>query len=575
MVRYSGRRFAFLASVALAALPVVYPAQVQALDADRGVTQQMNTIKDQIKSLQDQLRAMQRTLSARDSQVRAAQRDAARAREEAERIQPAPVAIPSQPPPAPGLPGLLGQPNNPALPYAQPQNAGAQNAAAVQGPTQKGTFQVGGVTITLGGFIEAASIFRSRNEVADITSNLGTGVPLRNQQTYHEAEFRESARQSRLAMLIQGNVDPHQTLAAYFETDFISAGTTSNSNESNSYTLRLRHAFATYDNTNWGFHFLGGQSWSLLTMDKVGIIPRQEAIPYTIEAQYVSGFEWARQAQLRFVKDFGKKVWLGVSFESPQSIYYTSPNALPTSIGTVNTTNAGGSGLNSTNQYSDDIAPDTIVKLALDPGWGHYEVYGLLKWIHDRVSVVGDGRNNTVAAGGGGVGMRLPLLPNDRLYFRASALAGYGIGRYGSSQLPDAVLRPDGRPQPLPEVEALFGLESTILHKSVDLYAYVGTEQLGREAYVAGGKAYGYGNRLYVNSGCGVELSPSTCTGNTSGVWDGTLGFWWRPLVGPFGTAQVGAEYEYLRRNIFSGVGGSKGGDDNIVLLSFRYLPFQ
>ena len=39
-------------------------------------------------------------------------------------------------------------------------------------------------------------------------------------------------------------------------------------------------------------------------MYRLGIVPRQENVPLTIDAQYVVGFNWERQAQLRVVKDF-------------------------------------------------------------------------------------------------------------------------------------------------------------------------------------------------------------------------------------------------------------------------------
>ena len=72
---------------------------------------------------------------------------------------------------------------------------------------KQGKFEVGGVRVTLGGFIEAASIFRTRNEVADITSNFNTGIPLPNSPLYHENEFRFSGRQSRFSIMAQGNPD--------------------------------------------------------------------------------------------------------------------------------------------------------------------------------------------------------------------------------------------------------------------------------------------------------------------------------------------------------------------------------
>ena len=579
MGRGKGHRLALLTSVVLASAWIAGGAQAQ--DAGDGTSGRMNSIEGQIRTLQNELRAMRREQAGRDSQLKAAQAEAARAREDAQRATAAAQAV-TVPPQAqsgvaPGGLGTVGLGYGPgAVPgyrnYAN-ENAGQQNAAVIQGPG-KGSFQVGGVTVTLGGFIEAAGFYRSRNEVADIYSSFN-GIPFPQSPLAHEGEWRQSSRQSRIAMLVQGDIDPDQHLAGYFETDFLGAAPTANSLESNSYNLRLRQAYATYDNTRWGFHALGGQSWSLITLNKAGITPRGEAVPYTIDAQYVVGFDWARQEQFRVDQSlFNKKLWLGLSLESPQTNYYTGPNGLGAQTGTPNILNPGGAGFFSGTNYSDEIAPDVIAKVAADPGFGHYEVYGLARFMHDRVSVLGGGRNNTTLAGGGGAAMYLPITSSKKLFFRASALAGYGLGRYGSGQLPDAVVRPDGSPQPLPEVMALVGIEGSPI-PPVDVYAYVGTEQLGRNDFTVKGKGYGYGNPLYVNTGCYQELSTLACTANTSGLVDGTLGAWWRFLSGAYGTAEVGAEYEYIRRSIFSGVGGSRGTDENIALVSFRYLPFQ
>ena len=137
-------------------------------------------------------------------------------------------------------------------------------------------------------YIEAASIFRTRNETADISSSFNTGIPMPNNPNYHLSEFRESAHQSRLALLAQGSVNEDTKLAGYFESDFQSAATTSNSVESNSYNPRLRQAYATLDKQDWGTYFLGGQVWSLLTMFNHDMTPRQEDIPLTIDGQYAA-----------------------------------------------------------------------------------------------------------------------------------------------------------------------------------------------------------------------------------------------------------------------------------------------
>jgi hypothetical protein len=193
--------------------------------------------------------------------------------------------------------------------------------------------------------------------------------------------------------------------------------------------------------------------------------------------------------------------------------------------------------------------------------------------MHDRVDYVGGGGGRTKLAGGVGAGTVVPIIPS-KLDFRASFLTGYGIGRYGAGQLPDATIAPNGSPAPIPEVQALIGL---VGHPTpdVDLYTYVGTEQAGKTAFTVAGKGYGYGSPLFVNSGCDTELSPLACTGNTSGITQVTIGGWWRFLHGDFGTMQFGAQYSYTRRQAFQGIGGAPSTDDNMVMVSLRYLPFQ
>ncbi|MBE7213077.1 MAG: hypothetical protein INR65_18855, partial [Gluconacetobacter diazotrophicus] len=447
------------------------------------------------------------------------------------------------------------------------------------------------VRVTLGGFIEAASIFRTRNETADISSSFNTGIPLPQSPNYHQPELRESARQSRVSLLVEGSPNSNTALTAFFESDFNSAGVTSNSTESDSYTLRVRHVFAEYLRKDWDFYILGGQTWSLATMNKTGMVPRQEDIPLTIDAQYVPGFVWTRNAQIRFVKGFDKdRFALGLSFESPESGYYvasttssTNPAGLASNY-SVNYQNPGlggnGGTLNSTAQYTTEYAPDTILKATADPGYGHYEVFGMLRFPHDRVETLGTGYNHTKLAGGGGGGAILPIIKS-KLDFQVSGLVGQGIGRYGSAQISDNTFQRDGAPQPVPEWMALAGLIYRPV-KSVDLYSYVGTEQvIHREAFRVGNAGYGYGSPLYSNAGCEIENSPATCIGNTSGVVQGTVGGWWRFLKGDFGTMQTGVQYSYTRRSTFSGVGPTVGSqnspstDNNIIMFAFRYLPFQ
>lgn len=113
-------------------------------------------------------------------------------------------------------------------------------------------------------------------------------------------------------------VDVGEYLAGYGEFDFLGGAQTANSNES---ILQSAYPPPLRSTRMISTHLLGGQTWSLLTMNTKGIIPRKEDIPLPIDAQYVPGFAWARQPQSRVIKDFNKTLWFGVSVENPQTTF--------------------------------------------------------------------------------------------------------------------------------------------------------------------------------------------------------------------------------------------------------------
>jgi hypothetical protein len=455
-------------------------------------------------------------------------------------------------------------------------------APAPAAPSGAPTVKAGPVTLTFGGFTALESLYRSKNESADIGSNYNTAIPYTYQPNSHISEFRETARQSRFSLLAQGPKVGGWQGESYLESDFLSAGTSSNSAESNSYTMRVRNFYGLLRNSDQDWYLLAGQNWSLATLYATAQLnPRSERIPQTIDAQYVAGFNWTRNPQLRFVKNFGKLWSAGISIESPQSSFYTGCNTVatpapagcgapPSSI----TTNPGGSLLNSAANYSIDFAPDIIAKVAFDPGWGHYEVYGLGRGFRDRSPGTAAGTNNTTWAGSIGAGMILPLAPN--LEFQLSGLAGSGNGRYGSAQLPDATIRPDGTVAAIREWQALGGFVFKPIPE-LTLYVYAGEEQASRTAYSTSATAeIGYGGDLYNNSGCySLTGTAATCIANTRSVEQLALGEWWKVYTGEIGNFQVGLQYSYTQRKAFSGVGGDPIANISMGFVSFRWYPYQ
>lgn len=465
---------------------------------------------------------------------------------------------------------------------AAAQSTPAPAAAAPAASTGTG-LKAGPVTLTFGGYMALESVYRNKNETADIGSNYNTAIPYAYQPNGHITEFRESARQSRLSLLAQGPKTGSMSAEGYLESDFLSSGTSSNSAESNSYTLRIRHFYGVLRDKDTEWYLLAGQNWSLATLYATAELnPRSERIPQTIDAQYVAGFNWTRNAQLRFVKNFGKTISAGLSIESPQSSFYTGCNGVaatapagcaspPSNI----TTNAGGSLLNSTANYSIDFAPDIIAKVAVDPGFGHYELYGLGRGFRDRSPGTAAGTNNTTWAGSIGAGLILPITPN--FEFQASGLAGAGNGRYGSAQLPDATIRPDGTVAAIREWQAMGGFVLKPIPE-LTVYLYAGEEQSSRTAYTnaAGTGAIGYGSALYNNSGCySLTGTASTCIANTRAIKQVAIGEWWKVYQGDIGNFQVGLQYSFTEREAFSGVGGDPIANINMGFISFRYYPYQ
>jgi hypothetical protein len=180
-----------------------------------------------------------------------------------------------------------------------------------------------------GTFIAMEGAWRQRNENSSGASDPAfSTIPLPNSPLYSQNELRFSAQQSRIAFKASGDIDPAQHVKGYFEMDFLGAAPTGNSRESDSYTPRMRQAFFAYDNDIWGGHFSAGQMWSLLTQNRVGILNQTENIPLTIDAQYVVGFNWARQPAIRFVEDWGKIAWFGVSVESSATAFASNGNGV-------------------------------------------------------------------------------------------------------------------------------------------------------------------------------------------------------------------------------------------------------
>jgi hypothetical protein len=561
---------------------------------------------------------------------------------------------------------VAGVPNSSGRPERSGQAAGESPLA----------LHFKGITISPGGFFAAETVFRNKAVGADINTGFNN-IPFHGNSGGQTTEWNSSARQSRLSMLAEGRLASVK-LSGYVETDFLGAGITSNNNESNSYVLRMRQGWgqAKFDN---GWSITGGQMWSLIVETRKSIDNRAEALPMTIDPQYTVGFSWARQESLRVVKSFGDKFTLAASVEGSATTTQVHGNPTVTTLSTTNSVLGGGSvggvppsstvttptittttfnnfligapglsaGLyNPTGTYAYNKAPDFVFKAALDPGWGHYELFGVVSTFRDRVfpcyfanngftfptlpgedlsnapaqipattcpltnstSPTSGAFNNGRTGGGIGLNARAPFF-NKKVEAGVHFLGGSGIGRYGTGQLVDSTVRPDGTLALLRNYQALGTLE---LHPTpkLDIYLNAGGEYASRASYgftnLVTGKAgtAGYGSPAFRNDGCSVEPLPvatpgnppnttavlgsvgfipgslANCAGDPRIIIEGTMGFWYRFYNGEKGRVQWGGQYSYITRNAWSGASDTSGvsstphGIDNMIFTSFRYyLP--
>ena len=522
--------------------------------------------------------------------------------------------------------------------------AAAQAGAKTAEETGPATIRYKGVNITPGGFIEAATVTRTRANSADINTSF-TNIPYPGNSLSKVAETNFTARQSRATVLFESKVGTAK-LTGYYEGDFLNAGVTSNNRQSNSYPFRQRQVWGQvmFDS---GWSFTGGQMWTLATENRKGINNRLEALPMMIDPQYVVGFTWARQYGFRVVKDFGGKFALALSVEGPQATLggrgfttFTTTSA----VGAVTTSqnffiNAPGQAgglLNAFDAtgYTVNKAPDIIIKAAADPGFGHYELFGIISTFRNRIfpcGVVGTNAGNTPApatptvlacpvdgstvptalgafddtrtGGGLGASLRVPLF-NKKLDFGLKGVAGDGIGRYGSAQLADETFRPDGSAALIRTAHGLGVLEFHPNPK-LDIYLYGGSEYAFRAGYtgyssvtvtalptptkttISSAGIGGYGSPFADNHQCSLEKAPTgsftpstggTCAGDIRIITEGTLGFWHKFYSGPKGGMRWGIAYSYITKSGWSGnnntpaaVGISPKAVDNMIWTSFRY----
>ncbi|HET8926065.1 MAG TPA: hypothetical protein VFN26_23975 [Candidatus Acidoferrum sp.] len=605
------------------AAPAKPKAAKKADRSDSAIAAQLEELRQAVQAQQEQLQLLKEELAKRDHQIDEAREAAAtanaRAADASTKATEAVNTTAEVKSTAVSLNSTVSdlKASNEVLKTTVAKEQADAQKAAEEGPS---AIKYKGINITPGGFVEAATVYRSRATGGDINTPF-TGIPYPNSALSRVSENNFSARQSRLTMLVDTKVGSAK-VTGYVETDFLGTGVTSNNRQSNSYVLRVRQFWgrAAFDS---GLTVSAGQMWSMVTENRKGIENRQEALPMMIDPQYYVGWAWQRAYSFRVVQNFDNKFALGFSIEGPQTTFggRNSGNNF-----FFNTPGVGGGLYNfvDTAGYTANKSPDILVKAAVDPGMGHFEVVGILSPFRSRVypcgavpqPVAGCATGTSVAGAfndskvGGGVGAtgRL-LLFSKKLELAGHVQGGEGVGRYSSAQLADVTARPDGTLAPIRSAAYLGQFE---LHPSpkLDIFGAYGGEYAARTDFTITNAAgnpvgVGYGSPLANNSGCTTEGFPSTptppvfpppatpanpssagtCNGDIHHIIEGTLGFWHNMYQGSKGRLRWGITYSYITKvgwsgNATSATTGAVGLSqrpkalDNMVWTAFRYyLP--
>jgi hypothetical protein len=575
---------ALVVSYACVGIPA---AQAQTHHAKR--REKKPSVEDQIQALrqemQSQIDALKQQLAGKDEQLQKAQQAAAAAQAAADKAQSAAneqqQAVTENTSAVSTLQSsvndLKSSSSSMQSSFQSVQKNTEEIKKAVENPD---AIHYKGITITpAGSFIEGATVWRNAATGSGINTHF-TAIPLEHSGQAQIDEFHGSARQSRIALTGTGKAGD-MAFTVHYEMDWLGTGITSNNNQSNSYVVRVRNMWARAALDD-GWAFTGGQTWSLATETTHLLDAGTEVLPGTIDPQYTAGFVWGRQWAFRVTKDWDKKFAIGAALENAQ--------ALPSGSGAgefLGQAGDGGGLYNSTANYSYNTAPDIIVKMAAEPGWGHWELFGIARFFNNRIypnastgSTAG-AYNDTVTAGGIGGGFRVPLA-NKRVTLGLKGLWGSGVGRYGDSGIADLAFRSNGTITPIHAFSALatFEVQAT---KRLSFWSNYGGDYVGRDLQG------GYGSYTADMSGCNTEGLPGgdyspagtgTCKGNNKDVQEFSAGYWYNFYKGEKGNLRYGLQYSYFQRNLWSGTGGplnpngGADGTDNEIETSFRYyLP--
>jgi hypothetical protein len=425
------------------------------------------------------------------------------------------------------------------------------------------SFRIGGADFTPGGFMDMTAYWRSTNPGSGYGTNFFS-IPYHNTVPGQLSETRFTAENSRISLkansIFKGN-----NATGYFEMDFHGNDPANAFVTSNSHTNRIRLYWVDVRRDKW--EVLGGQSWSWLTPNRVGLSPNPSDVFYSqdTDPNYQAGLTWTRSAQIRVAYHPNDNWAVGLAAESPdQFIGQTNQVVLPAGLAVATQFDAA-------NQTSTpNVMPDLIPKIAYDHDIGgkhfHLEAVGLLTAL--RLLPALGGSRDTKFGAGGSVNVNLEVVKGFRLI--ASSFYSDGGGRYIFGSGPQAVIRPNGTVSLVHAFAGIGGFEYQA-NKKLLLAAYYGGDYFQRNFFAdttstaAIKPLIGYG-------------APGAATANALAAnraiqeptFDLIYTFWKDPK---YGALQVNNQISYLTRSPwFVPTGQPKNARSTMVWSNLRWV---
>lgn len=539
---------------------------------------ELQQLRDALATQQATLQAQQQRISYLESQLHPAPAESAAAASVSTvpSIEPesAPVRIPA-------AAGTL-QPASASISAPAPAPAQTGGTSLSDDKTKSPlSFKIGSADFTPGGWADITGIFRT----TDIGSGTGTtfqSLPFNNTLPQGAlSEFRFTAQTSRISMKVDAPVTDSTHVTAYIESDFNGFQPPNAYLNTNSGTFRLRLFWADVKHDKW--ELLAGQSWSLLTPNRVGLSPMPADVFTTarLDTNYIAGLTYARQAGVRLMYHPTDWWTLGVAFENPQQ-YVPSSVVFP-GTGTFfsgqfdngsGATNGGGA---ATNAAIPNLHPDIIVKSAFDWKVGghalHVEEAGLIRSFKVLNNLVTPDATSTITGGAASLNANLELFNRFHLVF--DSFWGDGGGRYIGSLGPDVIVKADGTLSAIHSGSGIGGFEYQVTptflfdgyysgayySRDVSLLASTATTPVPTCDGVSGFTCVGYGFQGSANT-------------NNRAIQEATFGFtktfWSNPN---FGKLQFISQSSYAVRDPwFVATGSPKNAHAFLEYIDLRYV---